>query len=126
MSAFRKVNIADLMDVSRSKAESAVFVLDQDTSECLHYEPTMGYPPKNITKIPRDILGSHSNIEIRNDLIDCSIDVCALEARGRCSGVYSTQLSNDFCRYRRYSKTTSTMAISGGTSCTAYSPRIYS
>jgi translation initiation factor eIF-2B subunit epsilon len=65
---------------SRSKGDSAVFVLDQDTSECLHYESITGYPPKSIAKIPRGILEDHANIEIRNDLIDCSIDVCALEA----------------------------------------------
>ncbi|KAH9001219.1 nucleotide-diphospho-sugar transferase [Lactarius akahatsu] len=64
---------------TRSKGDSAVFVLDQDTSECLHYEPVTGYPPKSIARIPRDILESHPNIEIRNDLLDCSIDVCALE-----------------------------------------------
>jgi translation initiation factor eIF-2B subunit epsilon len=57
-----------------------VFVLDQDTSECLHYEPVTGYPPKHIARIPRDILEGHPNLEIRNDLVDCSIDVCALEA----------------------------------------------
>jgi translation initiation factor eIF-2B subunit epsilon len=63
---------------SRSKGDSAV--LDQDTSECLHYESITGYPPKSIAEIPRGILEDHANIEIRNDLIDCSIDVCALEA----------------------------------------------
>lgn len=62
-----------------------MFVLDQDTSECLHYEPVTGYPPKNIARIPRDILESHPNIEIRNDLLDCSIDICALEASRHCS-----------------------------------------
>lgn len=65
---------------SRSKGDSAVFVLDQDTSECLHYESVTGYPPKSIAKIPRGVLEGHPNIEIRSDLIDCSIDVCALEA----------------------------------------------
>ena len=69
-----------LTGLSRSKGDSAVFVLDPDTSECLHYEPVTGYPPKNIAKIPRSVLEGHPNIEIRNDLIDCSIDVCALEA----------------------------------------------
>lgn len=64
---------------TRPKGDSAVFVLDQDTSECLHYEPVTGYPPKTIARIPRDILESHPNIEIRNDLLDCSIDICALE-----------------------------------------------
>ena len=65
---------------SRSKGDSAVFVLDQITSECLHYESVTGYPPKRIAKIPRGVLESHPNIEIHSDLIDCSIDVCALEA----------------------------------------------
>jgi len=64
---------------TRSKGDPAVFVLDPDTSECLHYEPVTGYPPKSIAKIPRSVLEGHPNIEIRNDLIDCSIDVCALE-----------------------------------------------
>jgi hypothetical protein len=66
-------------NVLRSKGDSAVFLLDQDTSECLHYEPITGYPPRNIAKIPRGILEGHPNIEVRYDLIDCSIDVCAVE-----------------------------------------------
>ena len=84
--------IVALKNASRSKGDSAVFVLDQDTSECLHYESVTGYPPKSIAKIPRDILESHPNIEIRNDLIDCSIDVCALEASHRHSFSCSKQL----------------------------------
>jgi translation initiation factor eIF-2B subunit epsilon len=56
-----------------------VFVLDAETSECVHYEPIMGYPPTTLTRIPREILVEHPEIEIRNDLIDCSIDVCAVE-----------------------------------------------
>ncbi|KAI9510867.1 nucleotide-diphospho-sugar transferase [Russula earlei] len=55
------------------KGDSAI------TSECLHYEPVTGYPPKRIAKIPRGVLENHPNVEIRNDLIDCSIDVCAVE-----------------------------------------------
>jgi len=54
-------------------------VLDPQTLECLHYEPVMGYPPTRFTHIPRAILDAHSEIEIRNDLIDCSIDVCSAE-----------------------------------------------
>lgn len=74
-----------------------MFVLDPDTSECLHYESVTGYPPKCIAKIPRDILESHPNIEIHNDFIDCSIDVCALEAsrcRSSCFFQSSKQLAN--------------------------------
>ncbi|KAI6117666.1 nucleotide-diphospho-sugar transferase [Pisolithus croceorrhizus] len=66
---------------TRSRGESAVFVIDPETSECLHYEAAMGYPPKKYTKIPREILNEHPEVEVRNDLIDCSIDVCSVEVR---------------------------------------------
>ncbi|KAI9571225.1 nucleotide-diphospho-sugar transferase [Boletus coccyginus] len=64
---------------TRSKGDSAVFVLDPKTSECLHYEPVTGYPPKKYANIPREILAEHPEVDIRNDLIDCSIDVCSVE-----------------------------------------------
>ncbi|KAI0318651.1 nucleotide-diphospho-sugar transferase [Amylostereum chailletii] len=64
---------------TKSRGDSAVYVIDSDTAECLHYEPVTGYPPKSIARIPREILESHSNVEIRYDLIDCSIDVCSVE-----------------------------------------------
>ena len=65
----------------RSKGESAVFVLDAETSECLHYEHVTGYPPKKTAKIHREIFAETSDIEIRNDLLDCGIDVCSVEVR---------------------------------------------
>ncbi|KAG8217822.1 hypothetical protein J3R82DRAFT_5987 [Butyriboletus roseoflavus] len=64
---------------TRSKGDSAVFVLDPETSECLHYEPVTGYPPKKYANIPREILVEHPEVDIRNDLIDCSIDVCSVD-----------------------------------------------
>ena len=63
----------------RSRGESGVYVLDPSTSECLHYEPVVGYPPKSHVSIPREVLAEHSEVEIRNDFIDCSIDVCSVE-----------------------------------------------
>ncbi|KAI0797687.1 hypothetical protein C8Q75DRAFT_861962 [Abortiporus biennis] len=64
---------------TRSKGDSAVFVLDPETSECLHYEPITGYPPTKVARIPREVLQEHPEIEVRNDLIDCAIDVCSVE-----------------------------------------------
>lgn len=64
---------------TRSRGDSAVFVLDAESSECLHYEPVTGYPPKTHVGIPREIFAEHPEVEIRNDLIDCSIDVCSVE-----------------------------------------------
>ncbi|KAJ7063206.1 nucleotide-diphospho-sugar transferase [Mycena amicta] len=64
---------------TRTTGDSSVFVLDAATSECLHYEHLTAYPPTKMTRIPREVLEAHSEIEIRNDLIDCSIDVCSVE-----------------------------------------------
>ncbi|KAJ3735390.1 nucleotide-diphospho-sugar transferase [Lentinula guzmanii] len=64
---------------TRSRADSAVFGLDSETFECLHYEPVMGYPPSTVASIPREILSAHPDIEIRNDFIDCAIDICSVE-----------------------------------------------
>ncbi|KAJ6455673.1 nucleotide-diphospho-sugar transferase, partial [Mycena sanguinolenta] len=64
---------------TRPHGDSSVFVLDAETSECLHYEPVSAYPRTTMTSIPREVLEGHPEIEIRNDLIDCSIDVCSVE-----------------------------------------------
>ncbi|TFK83474.1 nucleotide-diphospho-sugar transferase [Polyporus arcularius HHB13444] len=64
---------------TRSRGVSGVYVLDPNTSECLHYEPVLGYPPASRVTIPREILAEHPEVEIRNDFMDCSIDVCSVE-----------------------------------------------
>ncbi|THG95257.1 hypothetical protein EW145_g7991 [Phellinidium pouzarii] len=64
---------------SRPRGETSIFVLDSNTHECLHYEPVQGYPPLAHASVPREILTEHSELEIRNDFIDCNIDVCSLE-----------------------------------------------
>lgn len=65
--------------VNRSKVDSAVFVLDSETQECLYYEPVRGYPPQEHTAVPREALNGHPEVEVRNDLIDCYIDICSVE-----------------------------------------------
>ncbi|KAL1667737.1 nucleotide-diphospho-sugar transferase [Schizophyllum commune] len=64
---------------SRMKGDSSMFVIDPETSECLHYEHIPGYPLKKHAHIPREIFAEHPEVEIRNDLIDCQIDVCSVE-----------------------------------------------
>jgi translation initiation factor eIF-2B subunit epsilon len=76
-SFFWLVSSADF--VSRAQGESAVFVVDGQTSECLHYVHVQSHPRQKLINIPREVLNGHSAIEIRNDLIDCSIDVCSVE-----------------------------------------------
>lgn len=64
---------------TRARGDSSIFVLDSETSECLHYEPVTSFPPTKLAKVPREIFAEHPEVEIRNDLIDCSIDVCSVE-----------------------------------------------
>ncbi|KDR81526.1 hypothetical protein GALMADRAFT_239531 [Galerina marginata CBS 339.88] len=64
---------------TRAQGESSLFVLDPETSECLHYEHIQGYPKTKAINIPREILATHREVDIRNDLLDCSIDVCSVE-----------------------------------------------
>ncbi|CAK5264263.1 unnamed protein product [Mycena citricolor] len=64
---------------TRTTGDSSVFVLDAHTSECLHYQPVDAHPATRFATIPREVLESHPEIELRNDLIDCSIDICSVE-----------------------------------------------
>lgn len=95
-----------------------MFVLDPETSECLHYEPVIGYPPKTHAGIPREILAEHPEVEIRNDLIDCCIDVCSVEVRTLCHYRSRPQI-NVGDRFLHCSKTILTTLTSGETSYTA-------
>ncbi|KAF8628435.1 hypothetical protein AX15_003954 [Amanita polypyramis BW_CC] len=64
---------------TRPQGDSAVFALDSQTYECLHYQPVIAHPPTRFVNIPRELLESHPEIDIRYDLIDCGIDVCSVE-----------------------------------------------
>ncbi|KIY50957.1 nucleotide-diphospho-sugar transferase, partial [Fistulina hepatica ATCC 64428] len=64
---------------TRRVGDSSIFVLDPNTSECLYYEHVPGWPHKRFARIPREILAEHPEVEVRNDLIDCGIDVCSAE-----------------------------------------------
>ncbi|EAU88454.1 translation initiation factor eif-2b [Coprinopsis cinerea okayama7 len=64
---------------TRSQGESAVFVVDPSNYECLHYESVLGHPRKTVVDVPREVLASRKEVEIRYDLIDCCIDVCSVE-----------------------------------------------
>lgn len=59
---------------TRPKLDSAVFVLDSKTAQCISYTPTTH--TKRIA-LELDLLIKHTEVEIRNDLIDCNIDICS-------------------------------------------------
>ncbi|KAG4304648.1 hypothetical protein PORY_002041 [Pneumocystis oryctolagi] len=61
------------------RSETSVFVIEADTHQCLHYEPIQAKPRTKTISIDSEIFNDHTKIEIRNDLIDCHVDICSPE-----------------------------------------------
>jgi translation initiation factor eIF-2B subunit epsilon len=57
--------------------DKSVLLLDSKTSECIHYE----YVPadKSTFELPREIMSKRPNLDVRVDLVDCSIDICTVD-----------------------------------------------
>ncbi|KAG5437118.1 hypothetical protein PCANB_001239 [Pneumocystis canis] len=64
---------------TRIRSETSIFVIDSDTSQCIHYEPIQIEPKTKFISMDTRIFNDHTKIEIRNDLIDCQIDICSPE-----------------------------------------------
>ncbi|PTU18157.1 hypothetical protein P175DRAFT_0560057 [Aspergillus ochraceoroseus IBT 24754] len=63
----------------RTKASSVspVFIVDPTKDRCLHYEEIDHYSPESSRlTIDTELLETHAEIDIRQDLIDCNIDIC--------------------------------------------------
>ncbi|KAA8649789.1 translation initiation factor eIF2B catalytic subunit epsilon [Aspergillus tanneri] len=62
---------------TKSSSVSPVFVVDPTKDRCLHYEEIDQYAPESSRlNIDTDIILSHQELDIRQDLIDCNIDIC--------------------------------------------------
>ena len=64
----------------RTKAQSVrpAFVIDPQTERCVHYEQIRrGQSPR--LDIPEEVLKDHVEVDVREDLIDCGIDICNAE-----------------------------------------------
>ncbi|EER23381.1 eIF4-gamma/eIF5/eIF2-epsilon family protein [Coccidioides posadasii C735 delta SOWgp] len=71
----------------RTKASptSPVFIIDPTKDRCLHYEEirrSQTGPKSSYVSIDPDLVKSFPEIDIRNDLIDCGIDICTPEVLG--------------------------------------------
>ncbi|KAG5518139.1 hypothetical protein PMAC_003325 [Pneumocystis sp. 'macacae'] len=64
---------------TRIRSETSIFVIEANTFRCLHYEPVQIKPRTKFVSIESKIFNDHTEIEIRNDLIDCNIDICSPE-----------------------------------------------
>ncbi|KAK9475329.1 nucleotide-diphospho-sugar transferase [Dipodascopsis tothii] len=64
---------------TRARAESAIFVLDEATSQCVHYEEIKTRKQMKGISLDPEIFKSHADLAVRNDFIDCHIDICSAD-----------------------------------------------
>lgn len=62
---------------SRPSLDNAVFALDSATSQCISYTPIKVSPRTKQVALDLKILLKHDTVKVRNDLIDCNIDICS-------------------------------------------------
>ncbi|ORY07274.1 translation initiation factor eIF-2B subunit epsilon [Clohesyomyces aquaticus] len=62
----------------RTKAQGTnpVFVIDPAKDRCLHFEQMPNKEQRHFLSMDYDLLSGHQEIEVRQDLIDCGIDIC--------------------------------------------------
>ncbi|KAJ4303643.1 translation initiation factor eIF-2B epsilon subunit, GEF [Kalmusia sp. IMI 367209] len=62
----------------RTKAQgtSPIFVLDPTKDRCLHFEQMPNRDQTHFLSVDPELLSSHQELDIRQDLIDCGIDIC--------------------------------------------------
>lgn len=63
-------------NVLRDRGDKAIFVLDKPTGRCLHYERILPDKQKPYLSVPAEVLLTQT-ISIRDDLLDCYIDICS-------------------------------------------------
>ncbi|KAL5361351.1 nucleotide-diphospho-sugar transferase [Aspergillus floccosus] len=62
---------------TKSTSVSPVFVVDPTKDRCLHYEEIDHHSSESSRlNIDAEIILSHAELDIRQDLIDCNIDIC--------------------------------------------------
>ena len=80
-------------DVHRTKAQNVrpVFVVDPLTGRCVHYEQLRPRETPRLD-IGAEVLKDHLEIEVREDLIDCGIDICTPEVLAQYTDNFDWQL----------------------------------
>ncbi|KAH0606312.1 uncharacterized protein H6S33_003973 [Morchella sextelata] len=61
---------------SKTRSETGIFVIEKGTNRCVHYEE-VGTKDGDMTLLPTSLIKAHSELQIRSDLLDCSLDICA-------------------------------------------------
>ena len=117
---------------TKSKGSRPVFVIDPNAERCLYYEE-MGSRrgrSRHITLDP-ELLTSNAEIDVRDDLIDCHIDICTLDVLAQWSDNFDFQsLRKSFLHgvlkdYETYGKTVHTYIVTDQYAARVKSLRAY-
>lgn len=77
---------------TKSRGRRPVFVIDPAKERCLHYEEmSRRQDGGRYVNIDPELLSAHEEIEIREDLIDCCIDICTPDVLGLWSDNFDYQ-----------------------------------
>ena len=117
---------------TKSKGSRPVFVIDPSAERCLYYEE-MGSRrgrSRHITLDP-ELLTSNAEVDVRDDLIDCHIDICTLDVLAQWSDNFDFQsLRKSFLHgvlkdYETYGKTVHTYIVTDQYAARVKSLRAY-
>lgn len=72
---------------ARRLGDLSVFATIPATSQLVHYAKVPGIPPRRLVKLPLELFedasqsmsGMGAEIDLRNDLVDCGVDICSLD-----------------------------------------------
>ena len=64
---------------TKARGTSPVFIIDPTEDRCLHFEQMPNRDETHALSIDPYLLSSHQELDIRQDLIDCGIDICTPE-----------------------------------------------
>lgn len=62
---------------ARSTLDPATFILDAKTNRCVYYQGIPSGQKQSDIKIDPELLDEISDLVVRNDLIDCYVDICS-------------------------------------------------
>ncbi|KAL6710550.1 translation initiation factor eIF-2B epsilon subunit, GEF [Coniothyrium glycines] len=61
---------------TKARGTSPVFVIDPSKDRCLHFEQMPNRDQTHYLSIDPELLSENQELEVRQDLIDCGIDIC--------------------------------------------------
>lgn len=117
---------------TKSTGRIPVFVIDPEADRCIHYEE-INHREKidKYVRLTPEMLTTHSQLEIRKDLIDCYVDICTPEVLSLWSDNFDYQsvrqgfLSEVLKDYELNGKTVHTYIVTGQYAARVQSLRAY-